>query len=48
MNRPAAASRRPTPRWAVRAIVAVAVVVVVAALVITIATGTLFTAPAGR
>lgn len=36
------------PRWAVRAILVVAVLVVAAALVVTIATGTLFTAPGGR
>lgn len=37
--------RAAGPAWLVRAIVAFAVLVLVAALVISIATGTLFTAP---
>ena len=39
--------RPPAPIWAARLIIGVAVAIVVAALIYTIATGTLFTAPNG-
>ena len=42
--RPASAPSRP---WLIRAVVVAAVLVVVAALAVTLATGTLFTAPGG-
>jgi len=41
-------TRSASPAWATRAIVVVAVLIVVGALVITIVSGTLFTAPGSR